>query len=189
MNSVWLEEYVSRRANSVLQGPESIAAAQQLREERAAKSQWPYPWSFPPPGAIRVTAGADASGTIPVPVAATPTQGLLYTVDEGFQFALEAIVVEYINSGVIGLWSPGDVLWSLTLNTPVAVATFQGSPIQGFNLVDVPLGTLQIPWPMVCAELFQPNDAIRSVFTNVNLAAGAPNFLKTILLGWKWPAG
>ena len=107
--------------------------------------------------------------------------------DEGFQFALEALVVSYLNSGSPGLWNPGDALWSLTLNQPVGVTTFQGSPIQGFSNVDVPLGTLQIPWPLECAEMFQPNDAIRSVFTNVNLGAGAPNYFKTLLLGWKWP--
>jgi hypothetical protein len=182
--------YGNGRFGNVLNGPEAIAAAQQLREERAAKSQWPYPWCYPPPGAIRVTAGADASGTVAVPTAlAGATQGLLYTVDEGFQFALEQIVVEYINSGVQGVANPGDFTWSLTLNSPVGVGTFQGSPIQGFTAVDVQLGTLQIPWPLVCAELFQPNDAIRSVFTNVNLSSGAPNYFKTILLGWKWPAG
>lgn len=174
---------------SMLQGPEAIAAAQALREERAAKSQWPFPWSFPPPSASRVTAGVGASGTLAVPAAGVATQGLLYTVDEGFQFALEAIVVVYLNAGFAGLVNPGDFLWSLTLNQPVGVTTFQGSPIQGFNNCDVGLGTLQIPWCLWCAELFQPNDAIRSVFTNVNLGAGSPNYFKTILLGWKWPAG
>ena len=172
-----------------LQGPDTIAAAQALREDRARKIQWPFPWSFPPPGATRVTAGADASGTLLVPVALTPTQGLAYTVDEGFQFALQAIVIEYLNAGAIGLVNPGDLLWSLTLNQPVGVTTFQGSPIQGFTNVDVPLGTLQIPWPLECAELFQPNDCIRSVFTNVALTDGSPNFFKTLLLGWKWPVG
>lgn len=176
------------RSNGVLQGPEAVAAAQALREERAAKTQWPFPWVFPPPGATRVTAGADTSGTLIVPtVAAGATQGLAYTVDEGFQFALEAIVVEFLNAGVQGIWNPGDMLWSLTLNQPVGVTSFQGSPIQGLSNVDVPLGTLQIPWPLFCAEIFQPNDTIRSVFTNVAMGAGAANYLKTLLLGWKWP--
>lgn len=180
--------YPLSRTNGVLQGPESIAAAQALREQRASKSSWPYPWSFPPPGAIRVTAGADASGTLVVPtVLAGATEGLVYTVDEGFQFALEALIVTYIKAGFPGAVNPGDFLWSLTLNQPVGVTTFQGSPIQGLSNVDVPLGTLQIPWPLVCAEIFQPNDAIRSVFTNVALTDGIPNYLKTILLGWKWP--
>jgi hypothetical protein len=176
------------QSNGVLQGPESISAAQALREERLAKSQWPFPWSFPPPGAIRVTAGANALGTLVVPtVVAGLTQGLAYTVDEGFQFALEAIVVEYLDAGVAGLWNPGDMLWSLTLNQPVGVTTFQGSPIQGLSSVDVPLGTLQIPWSLFCPDIFQPNDCIRSVFTNVALHDSAPNYLKTLLLGWKWP--
>lgn len=124
-----------------------------------------------------------------VPVAGTATEGLVYTVDEGFQFALEAIVVTYLNAGAPGLWNPGDATWSLTLNQPVGIFSFQGSPIQGFGNVDVPLGTLQIPWPLECPELFQPNDEIRSVFTNVNLTDGSPNYFKTLLLGWKWPAG
>lgn len=178
------------RTNGTLQGPEAIAAAQALREERAARNQWPFPWSFPPPGAIRVTAGADTSGTLVVPAvnAGVFTEGLVYTVNEGFQFALEAIVVEYLNAGAAGLVNPGDLLWSLTLNQPVGVASFQGSPVQGLANVDIPLGTLQIPWPLFCAELFQPNDTIRSVFQNVALADGAPNYFKTLFLGWQWPA-
>lgn len=180
--------YPLSRTNGVLQGPDSIGAAQALREEIAAKTQWPYSWSFPPPGATRVTAGADASGTLAVPTAlAGATQGLLYIVDEGYQFALEALVVEYLNAGQMGLWNPGDTLWSMTLNQPVGIQTFQGSPVQGFTAVDVPLGTLQIPWPLWRPEIFNPNDAIRIVFTNVNLGDGAPNFFKSLLLGWKWP--
>lgn len=175
------------RTNVVLQGPESIAAAQALREQRTAAREWPFPWVFPPPGAIRVTAGADTSGTLAVPVAATLTQGLAYTVDQGFFFALEAIVVEYLAAGVHGACNPGDFTWSLTLNQPVGVTAFQGSPIQGLTSVDIPLGTLQIPWPLLCAEVFKPNDCIRSVFTNVNLPDGVPNYFKTLLLGWKWP--
>lgn len=171
----------------LLQGPEAIAGAQVLREDRINKTRWPYPWVYPPEFAVRVTAGADTSGTLEVPVAATPTQGLLYTVDEGFQFALESLVVTYLNSGTTGLWGPGDALWSMTVNQPVAISSFQGSPVQGFANVDVPLGTLQIPWPLFSAELFQPNDAIRIVFNNVALGSGSPNFFKALLLGWKWP--
>jgi len=178
------------RFSTVLQGPESIAAAQALREELASKTQWPFPWAFPPPGATRVTAGADTSGSLLVPAAASgATQGLLYTVDEGYQFALQSLVVMYLIGGQLGAWTPGAATWSLTLNQPVGVTTFQGSPIQGFTNVDVPLGTLQIPFPLECAELFQPNDAIRAVFTNVSLLDGSPNYFKTILLGWKWPVG
>ena len=180
--------YPISRTNGVLQGPESVAAAQALRESRTAKTQWPYSWVFPPPGAIRVHVGADSSGTLVVPtVLAGATQGLLYTVDQGFQFALESIVVEYLKNGVPGAPNPGDFLWSLTLNQPVGLTTFQGSPVQGFTNVDVPLGTLQIRWPLASAEVFQPNDAIRVVFTNVLLADGVPNYFKTLLVGWKWP--
>jgi hypothetical protein len=172
-----------------LQGPEATIAAEALRQERDSKQQWPYPWIYPPPGATRVQAGADASGTIVAPVLATPTQGLAYTVDEGFQFALTHLVVIFINSTTANQGvAPGAFLWSLTVNQPVGVTTFQGSPVQGFASLDVPLGNLVIPWPLEMPELFQPNDTVRSVFTNVSLGVGAPNYLKTILLGWKWPA-
>ena len=171
----------------VLQGPAAIHAAQALREQIAADTQWPYPWSYPPPGATRVTAGADASGSLLVPVAGTLTQGLLYKVSEGFQFALTELVVEYLNDGAHGKWKPGAATWSLTRNQPVGVFTFQGSPVQGLTNVDVGLGALQIPWPLECAEVFQPNDEIRVVFTNSSILDGDPNYFKAILLGWKWP--
>jgi hypothetical protein len=178
----------ARIADRVMQGPEAIAAAQQLRDERAAKSQWPFPWAFPPPGAIRVTAGADSSGTLLMPTAlAGETEALLFTVDQGYQFALEALVVEYLNAGSQGLVSPGAFTWSLTLNRPVGIPTFQGQGVQGLSGVDVGLGTLQIPWPLAKAELFEPNDAIRVTVTNVSIPDGDPNYVKAILLGWKWP--
>jgi len=175
------------RGGRQLQGPEAIAAAEEIRQQRASKGQWPYPWSYPPPGAIRVSWGLDTQGTLAVPVAATPTQALLYTVDQGYQFALYALVVEYLNDGVQGAVNPGDFTWSMTLNQPVGIGNFQGSAVQGFTNVDVPIGTLQIPWPLEEAELFDSNDQIRIVVTNTNLANGAPNFIKAILLGWKWP--
>ena len=175
---------------TTLFGPESVAAAHSLRETVAAKSQWPYPWIYPPPGARRVTAGADSSGTIVVPtVAAGVTQGLLYTVTQGYQFALEALVVQYLAAGAPGSVIPGQFTWSIDLNLPVGVTSFQGSPIQGFTTVDVQLGNLVIPWPLVCPEIFQGGDVIRSKFTNVTTPDGAPNYFKTILLGWEWPTG
>jgi hypothetical protein len=172
-----------------LQGPEAVAAANALRMERDSKQQWPYAWSYPPPGAIRVLAGADSSGTIVTPAQnVAAVQGLAYTVDEGFQFALTDLVVIAIitNSGNQGV-APGAFTWSLDVNLPVGVTTFQGSPIQGFASVDVPLGNLYEPWPVSMPELFQPNDTIRSKFVNVSLNVGAPNYFKTIFLGWKWP--
>lgn len=176
---------------ATLEGPDTVQAAQGVRDLQQAKKEWPYPWVYPPPGAIRVSAGLDTSGTLAVPtIAAGATQGLLYTVDEGFQFALEALVVEFIASGQVGVANPGDFTWSLTLNRPVGVSSLQGSDVQGYTNVDVPLGSLQIPWPLLCPEIFYPNDAIRAVFTNVALGStGAPNYFKTILLGWRWPVG
>jgi hypothetical protein len=170
-----------------LEGPASVIAANEVREHRAQQSQWPYPWVYPPPGAVRVTAGADTSGTLIVPAAATPTEGLLYTVDEGFQFCLDRIVVLYLSAGNVGAWNPGDSAWSITVNRPVGVTSFQGYEVQGFSGVDVPLGTLQIPWPLEMPELFDPGDSIRVVHTNTNLANGGNNYFKSILLGWRWP--
>lgn len=170
-----------------LEGPDSMPAAQAVMDLAQSKREWPYPWSFAPPGAIRVTAGADASGTLVVPAAATPTVGLLYTVDEGFIFALEKIVVQFLAGGIVGGWNPGDATWTLDVDRPLNVGSLQGYDVQGLTNVDVPLGSLIFPWPLECPELFEPNDALRVKFTNTNLSSGAGNFFKTILLGWRWP--
>jgi hypothetical protein len=181
--------FARERFSRVIQGPESVEVAQAVRDQEQSKVRWPYPWVFPPRGAIRVTAGADTSGTLAVPVAATPTQGLVYVVEQGFQFVLQAIVVQYLKSGALGFPNPGDFTWSLTLNKPFGVASFQGNFVQGFTNVDVPLGSLQIPWPLVCGDIMAPNDSLAIVFNNVNLNSGAPNFFKALFLGWKWPVG
>ena len=176
--------------NRELRGADAIRGAMAIRDDLERSKHWPYPWTFPPVNAIRVTAGADTTGTIEVPSAGTPTLGLVYTVEQGFRFALQALIVEYVNNGVAGTPNPGDFIWSLTLNQAVNSVgndAFPGPPIQGLTAVDVPLGTLQIPWPLFCPELFESNDDIRVVVTNVNLTAGSPHFIKSMLLGWKWP--
>jgi len=171
----------------VLEGPDQVRGAAARREQVKHKTEWPYPYLFAPPGAIRVTAGADSSGTLIVPVAATPTQGLIYTVDEGYLFALERLVVIYMTAGAQGNWNPGDATWSLTVDQPVGVVNYQGMNVQGLTNVDVPLGSLQFPWPLECPEIFSPNDTVRIAFTNTNLNSGAGNYFKSILLGWRWP--
>jgi hypothetical protein len=179
---------ITSLGRNILQGPEMIQATHALQQERASKQQWPFPWSYPPPGATRVLAGANAAGTIVTPTQAQPAvQGLLYTVDEGFQFAFTHLVVLHLNATTSIAGAPGAFTWSLDVNLPVGVATYQGSPIQGFANVDVPLGSLTRPWQLEMPEMFQPADAIRSKFVNVSVAVGAPNYFKTILLGWKWP--
>lgn len=178
------------RNGTVLQGPEAILAGAAVRADRESKQQWPYPWSYPPPGATRVTAGLDASGTIVTPAQnVAAVQGLAYTVDQGFQFALTGLVVIYINGTTANLGiAPGAFTWSLDVNLPVGVSSFQGSPVQGFTAVDVPIGSLSAPWPLPMPEFFQSNDCIRSKFVNLSASVGAPNYFKTVLLGWKWPA-
>jgi hypothetical protein len=180
---------MSKYANQTLQGPEMVRAAQALRQDRDSKQQWPYPWVYPPPGAIRVLAGADATGTIVTPAQnLAAVQGLAYTVDEGFQFALTHLVVMFLKDTGPSPVAPGSFTWSLDVNLPVGVSSFQGSPVQGFSNVDVPLGSLFYPWPLLMCEFFQPNDCIRSKFVNISLGVDAPNYFKTLLLGWKWPA-
>lgn len=163
-------------------------AAEALGQLMEAKRGWPFPWIAPPCGAIRVT----ESHSIMVPNVNVLTELLLYTVELGFQFALVDIVVEHLHLGVRGADDPGSFLWSLTLNKPVGIASFQGSPVQGFASVDTGLGTLQDPWPLECPEIFNPNDAVRVEITNITLTPGspkAPNYFKAFFLGWRWPVG
>jgi hypothetical protein len=161
------------------------SAGDALAQLLLARKAWPFPWVHPPCGATRVT----AQHSILVPTAGVLTEALLYTVEQGFQFALAELVVENLFDGRPAQDDPGSFLWSMTVNQPIGITTFQGSPVQGFNQVDVSLGTLQIPWPLECPEIFQPNDAIRIAVNNVTLTPGAQNFIHAIFLGWRWPIG
>jgi hypothetical protein len=158
---------------------------EELARLRHRQRQWPYVHRMPPPGAIRVR--ADNAIVVPT-VAAGETQGIAYTVDEGYLFALECLVVQLLSAGNPGNAAPGDFTWSLDLNKPVGVGSFQGQGIQGFTSVDMPLGSLEIPWPLEMPDIFSPNDCIRAKFFNVALTSGDPNYFKVILLGWRWPA-
>jgi len=159
-------------------------AVQAVERARDRKREWPYRWSFPAPAAIRFT----AQSSIAVPtVAAGETQALLYTVEQGYRLALESVIVEYLANGRRGNANPGDFTWTVDLNTPEGTPSFQGQGIQGLTAIDVPLGRLDLPWPLECPELFEPNDAVRVKFINVNLFSGLPNQFKAVLMGWRWP--
>jgi hypothetical protein len=136
----------------------------------------PYPWTFRPRDAIRVT----AQNSLPVPGFGIVTEALLYTVNQGYNFALQDVVVRVIGRAA----SPGDFHWSMDVNAPVGVPSFQGTPVQGFTNVDVPLGTLEIPWPLEAPEIFNPNDAIRIKVNNASIGRA---FFHCMLLGWRWP--
>jgi hypothetical protein len=171
----------------VVTGPQAIRAATQLAKIQDRRDQWPYPWSFPPPSASRVTIGLGTEGTLAAPAPATQAQVLEYTVRSGFMFWLVSIVQVYLGTGFTP--GSGDIIWSLDRNTPLGGGTLQGSPIQGFQAVDVPLGSLVLPWTLDMPEVFQPYDVIRSkVLTTSAIPAGAPNYFKSVFRGWLAPA-
>ena len=158
-------------------------ALEQTERLRRMKSGWPFPSIFPSRSARRVT----IQGSILVPAVGVLTEGLAFTVDQGYQFALEKLVVQFYSAGAVGVADPGSFLWSLDLNAPIGVSNFIGSPVQGFTQVDVPLGSVVLPWPLAAPEVFAPNDCLRCKFLNVSLGPGAPNYFKVLLLGWLWP--
>jgi len=159
-----------------------IEEMMRVLRHREMLAEYPYPWTFPRPGAIPVR----SFGTITVPAAGVPTVVNAFTVNQGYFFALTHLVVEIISGGHMTGITPGLFNWSLDLNTP-DVSSFEAQSVQGFQGVDVPIGSLEIPWPLDCPELFNPNDTIRVRMTNIALSSGPGNSCKVAFIGWRWP--
>ena len=179
----------------IVSGPSAIRAAEALRKERSKRDQWPYEWAYPPPDADRVTSltqfTQNAAGEwqgialAPAPLVANQIVVGSYAVPSGYQFCLSHIVLAYNG----GAFTPGDINWSLDKNTPLGLSALQASVVQGFALVQIPLGSISPQYsefPLVRNEMFGPEDVIRAkVWVSVNINSG---FFTAILKGWIWPA-
>lgn len=165
-------------------GVEAVKAVRKLQQTQSQRDEWPYPWSFPPPNAIRVK----AVGSIAAPTPTVQAVVVAYTVPTGFWFALTRIVqtVEAANAFLPGR---GDATWTLDKNVPLGYPYIQGSVVQGFGADVVPLGSYQIPWILDVPEILEAGDTVQSkVLTTVAIPAGDPNYFTSILLGWLVPA-
>lgn len=167
----------------IVSGPSAVRAAEALRKERAKRDQWPYEWEYAPPGSDRVTVIATAN--IPSPLVANQIVVGSYSVPSGYQFCLSHVVLAYNG----GSFAPGDMNWTLDKNTPLGIASLQASVVQGFALVQIPLGSISpmySEFPLVRNELFSPEDVIRAkVWVSANVNSG---YFTAVIKGWIWPA-
>lgn len=154
--------------------------AEQVRAER--KEQWPYVHIFPPPNSRVLHL---ISSAVAVPALNATALILKYQVEDGMRCFLKGII-QCISGSV---FTPGDVLWTLTVNEPIGITDVQGAPVQGLVRVPVPLGSWQngVPWEFERAYEFPPNSLIQSTALNISGTPGAPNFLVSGFFGYLVP--
>lgn len=164
-------------------GPESVKAADSLRQIQAQRDQWPYPHIFPPPMSER----RNPQGYIVMPaVSATPVLVFQFKVPTGFQFDLEQVMCCAVTTGMVPIGNPGDVLYTINRNTPSSGYAPQGSPLADFQLMPFAWGSpAQGPVKLARTENFQPTDIVSLYVTNVAAQAGAPNFVCGLFAGWQ----
>lgn len=167
----------------MVSGVEAVQAVRRLKQLQSQRDEWPYPWSFPPPNAIRVK----ATGSIAAPTPTVQAVVVSYTVPTGFMFYLTRLVQAYTGAGLVP--GCGDATWTLDKNVPLGYPYLQGSVVQGFSADTVPLGDFILPWVLDTPEVLEAGDTARSkVLTTVNITAGDPNWFTSVLLGWLVPA-
>ena len=171
----------------IVTGPEAVKAVASMAATQDRRDEWPYPWSFSPPNALRVF----RVGSLVSPNPATQTEVLRYQVPQGFRFWLTAILQAYQGAGWIA--GSGDILWTLDKNQPVGVAALQGEIIQGFGNIGIGLGAMlngcvTYMLPLSRPELLLATDVLRSkVTTTVAIPAGGTNYFHSIFDGWLEP--
>lgn len=165
---------------------DSVFAANKLRSNKKRSEQWPYPWSYPPPGALNVM----PSGSIPAPQVGQQTQVLAYRVPIGLKFYLVGIIQQFAGSGFVE--GAGSALWTLDKDSPVSSGSqpVQSSSVAWFLNLPFTLGSFDHgPIYLAMPELFAATTIIRSKVTTAagGITPGGSNFFTTILFGWTVP--
>ena len=179
----------------LVSGVQAIEAARALRGHHA---QWPYPWIAAPLNSRHVfragTIGAPVAGTFPP--ASAPTLIVSYQVSNNYLFCLRGVLLAYTGAG----WTHGDgnIVFSLTLNTPVGstgtpAAAAAGIPFKDFGTVTVPLGSfVSGPWPIESGEfsVLHSRDILQATVV-VNdtgvVTPGGNNLFTAVFVGYDWP--
>lgn len=168
----------------MVNGVDSVYAADKLRKLNDRHEQWPYPWCYPPPNAK----DAMPSGSIPAPAANTQALILQYTVPQGMRFYLVGLIQQIATSGFVE--GSGSVIWTVDKDTPIGAPAVQSSPVAWLNNLPFTLGSFNNgPFKLGNPEIFEAGDTIRSkVITDGSITPGAPNIFTTMFWGWTVPA-
>ena len=161
-------------------GNDQIKSADQVRQERANRNDWPYEHLFPPSNSVPVNQITQTP--VAVPAMAATAVVLAYRVPSGMRFIMTALVQNIFGATFL----PGDGTWTVDKNTPVGIPDAQRMPMQGLVNVPVPLGSFQtgIPWHFTRPYEFEPLDLVQSKFTN---ATSGATLLVSAFLGYLIP--
>lgn len=166
--------------NPQLFGNDQIKSADQLRQERNNRTDWPYEHLFPPSNSIPVN---EITRTpVAVPAMAATALVLAYRVPSGMRFIMSGVVQNVYGAA----FTPGDGTWTIDKNTPIGIPDSQKMPMQGLVNIPVPLGSFEtgIPWKFARPYEFAPLDLVQSKFTNVSSGA---SLLVSAFLGYLLP--
>jgi len=150
-------------SNQQMYGSDQIKSADQVRQQRDNRSDWPYEHLFPPANSTPVN-------QITLTPAVVPAMGsqvlvLAYKVPSGKRFILTGVI-----ENIFGVsFTPGDGTWTIDKNTPIGIPDSQKMPMQGLVNTPVQLGSFASgrPWRFPRPYEFEPLDLVQSKFSNV----------------------
>lgn len=178
---------------------DTVKAAKELLQKCG---QWPYPWSYPPPGSQALS----MRGTIPLPAQDTQTQVCSFNVPVGKLGYLDSIMLTLEDPNYIdGL---GYAQWAIVVNQPAGQTFAIGRPAQGYGLITTQMpyintGTnkpqtgAQFPVKLPFGVLLESDDTLYIHITIPSapaagganpLGVGYPSTTTCWGLGWMWPS-
>ena len=173
--------------------PDVVKAARDLMVKCG---QWPYPWSFAPPGSESLS----MRGTIPLPVQDSQTNVCKFNVPVGKLGYLDSIMLTIVDTNYVeGL---GFALWDILVNQPAGQTFAIGRPAQGFGRITTQMpivsgGGSQFPVKLPYGVLLGSDDTLYIHITVPSapasgganpLGVGYPSTTTCWGLGWIWPA-
>lgn len=163
-------------------GPQATFSMDRGRIQQEEKSQWPFPWVYPPPKSQRRT----PNNYIVMPDVGVTAAVFSYSVESGFQFDMTEVMFCAVTVGMVPIASPGDVLYTINYNTPPTGTAPQQSPLADLNNIPFSWGSpTNGPVTLARAEEFAPLSVITLYATNVAASPGAPNFIVGMFGGWE----
>jgi hypothetical protein len=169
--------------------PDVVKAARDLMVKCG---QWPYPWSYPPPGSEALS----MRGTIALPAQGVQTQVCSFNVPVGKLGYLDSLMLSIVDGNYVeGL---GFATWAVLVNQPAGATFAIGRPAQGYGNITTQFGSIADgPIKLPYGVLLGSDDTLYIHITipaapvsgGANpLNVGYPSTTTCWGLGWIWPA-
>lgn len=153
--------------------------------------QWPYPWSYPPPGSQPMA----MRGTIGLPAHNSQTNVCSFNVPVGKLGYLDALMLSINDPAYVE--GSGMAEWAVVVNQPAAQTFAIGRPVVGYGLITTQFGSIANgPIKLPYGVLLGQNDTLYIHITipdpalsgGVNpLGVGFPSSTTCWGFGWIWP--